>query len=83
MVNKGQIHMELGKIMMISSNLIKSDDKSVIEIEKIMKEDLKTNPRHQKSMNLTLISRRNWRLNRDNFSENLKNEKPKIKIKFT
>ena len=44
-----------------------------------MKEDLKKNPRNQKSMNLTLISRRKLRLNRDNFSENLKNEKPKIK----
>ena len=32
MVNKGQIHRELGKFFMLSSNLIKSDDKSVIEI---------------------------------------------------
>ena len=32
MVNMGQIHRELGKILMISSNLIKSDDESVIEI---------------------------------------------------
>ena len=32
MVNDGQIHKELGKILMISSNLIKSDDESVIEI---------------------------------------------------
>ena len=32
MVNKGQIHSELGKFMMISSNLIKSDDKLMIEI---------------------------------------------------
>ena len=32
MVNKGRIHMELGKILTISSNLIKSDDESVIEI---------------------------------------------------
>ena len=32
MVNKGQIHMELGKFLMISSNLIKLDDESVIEI---------------------------------------------------
>ena len=33
MVNKGRIHRELGKICRISSNLIKSDDESVIEIE--------------------------------------------------
>ena len=32
MVNKGQIHSELGKFMMISSNSIKSDDKLMIEI---------------------------------------------------
>ena len=32
MVNMGQIHRELGKFLMISLNLIKSDDKSVIEI---------------------------------------------------
>ena len=32
MVNKGQIYRELGKILMISSNFIKSDDESVIEI---------------------------------------------------
>ena len=32
MVNKGQIHKELGKFMMISSNLIKSYNESMIEI---------------------------------------------------
>ena len=32
MVNKGRIHRELGKFLMISSNLIKSDDKLMIEI---------------------------------------------------
>ena len=32
MVNKGPIHTELRKFMEISSNLIKSDDKSMIEI---------------------------------------------------
>ena len=32
MVNKGRIHKELGKFLMISSNLIKSDDESMIEI---------------------------------------------------
>ena len=34
MVNKGQIHRELGKILIIYSNLIKSDDESVIQIGK-------------------------------------------------
>ena len=34
-----------------------------------MKEDLKTNPRNQKSINLTLISRRNWKLKMDEVSE--------------
>ena len=33
MVNKSEIHRELGKLMMISSNLIKSDDELIIEIE--------------------------------------------------
>ena len=33
MVNKGRIHKELGKFMMFSMNLIKSDDESMIEIE--------------------------------------------------
>ena len=32
MVNKGQIHRDLGKFMMISLNLIKSDNKSMVEI---------------------------------------------------
>ena len=32
MVNLGRIHRELGKFFMISSNLIKSDDESMIEI---------------------------------------------------
>ena len=32
MVNKGRIHKELGKILMISSNLIKLDDESMVEI---------------------------------------------------
>ena len=32
MVNMGQIHRELGKFMMISSNLIKSDNELMIEI---------------------------------------------------
>ena len=34
MVNMGQIRRELEKFLMISSNLIKSDDESVIEIGK-------------------------------------------------
>ena len=32
MVNMGQIHGELGKFLMISSNLIKSDNESVRKI---------------------------------------------------
>ena len=32
MVNKGRIHRELGKFMMISSNLIKSDDELMVQI---------------------------------------------------
>ena len=32
MVNMGRIQMELGKFMMISLNLIKSDNESAIEI---------------------------------------------------
>ena len=34
MVNKGRIHMELVKFLMISLNLIKLDDESVIDIRK-------------------------------------------------
>ena len=34
MVNKGQIHREIRKFMMISSKLIKLDDESMIEIGK-------------------------------------------------
>ena len=33
MINMGRIHRELGKFLMIFSNLIKSDDESMIEIE--------------------------------------------------
>ena len=32
MVNKGRIHRELGKFMMISSNLIKLNDELMVEI---------------------------------------------------
>ena len=32
MVNMGRIHREIGKFLMISSNLIQSDNESVIEI---------------------------------------------------
>ena len=32
MVNKGRIHWEIRKFMMISSKLIKSDDESMIKI---------------------------------------------------
>ena len=32
MVNKGQIHKEIRKFIMFSSKLIKSDDKSMVEI---------------------------------------------------
>ena len=32
----GRIHTELGKFLMISSNLIKSDDESMIEIWKMI-----------------------------------------------
>ena len=32
MINMGRIHKELGKFLMISSNLIKSDNESVREI---------------------------------------------------
>ena len=32
MVNKGRIHREIRKFMMISSNFIKSDNESMIEI---------------------------------------------------
>ena len=33
MINIGRIHRELGKFLMISSNLIKSNNESMIEIE--------------------------------------------------
>ena len=36
MVNKGRIHRELGKILMISWNLIKSYNELVIEIGKMI-----------------------------------------------
>ena len=32
MVNMGRIHRELGKFLMVSSNLIKLDDESMIEM---------------------------------------------------
>ena len=71
MVNMGRIHKEVGKFLMISLNLIKSDDESMIERGKwyFMNEDLKTNPWNQKSMNLTMISRRNRRLKMGEISE--------------
>ena len=47
-----------------------------------MKEDLKTNPRNQKSMNLTLILWRNWRLKRYKISEICKNEVTEFKTEI-
>ena len=62
MVNMGQIHRELGKFFMVSSNLIKSDNESMMEnwgTWYFMKENFKTIPRNKKSSKLTLISWRN------------------------
>ena len=61
MVNKGRIHRKLGKILMISSNLIKSDNESVIEIGKMIfyERGLEDDSTKSKSMNLTLIAWRN------------------------
>ena len=64
MVNKARIHKELGKFFMLSSNLIKSDDESMIEIRQIDILRKRTRRRKQKSLNLTLILRRNQRLNK-------------------
>ena len=47
------------------------------------KEDLKTNPRNQKSLNLDLISQRNHQMNIGEISENENCEKPKIRMKLT
>ena len=44
-----------------------------------MKEDLKMNPWNQNSMNLTLISQRNWRLKWGDFSKMLNHEINEIK----
>ena len=44
-----------------------------------MKEDLKTILRNQKSSNLTLISRRNWRSKWGDFSENVNHENTEIR----
>ena len=47
------------EFFMISLNLIKSDDESMIEIGengRLLKEKFKTIPRNKKSLNLTLIS---------------------------
>ena len=41
------------------------------------------NPQNQKSLNLDLISRRNHRMNRGEFSENKNSENPKLRMKFT
>ena len=41
-----------------------------------------TNPQNQKSLNLTLISRRNERVNRGEIFEKLKSRKPKLRLKL-
>ena len=77
MINMGQIHMELGKFLMITLNLIKLYDELIIEIREngnFMKENFKTILQSKKSSNLTLISWRNLRSKRGVFSENWKNE---------
>ena len=49
MVNKGRIHREIGKFLMISSNLIKLDNESMIEIGDFDKKDnSNTIPRNKK-----------------------------------
>ena len=57
-----------------------------IEIRKFdifLKDDLKTNLRNQKSLNLDLISRRNHRMNMREISEIKIRERPKLKLKLT
>ena len=62
MVNKGRIHREIRKFLMFSSKLIKSDDKSMVEIREngiFWTNNFKLLPRNQESSKLILISRRN------------------------
>ena len=62
MVNMDQIHKELGKFLMISLNLIKSDDEWMIKIGEndiLSKRTSRRSHGIKKSSNLTLISRRN------------------------
>ena len=84
MVNKGQIHREFGKFLMISSNWSNWMMNRWLKLEKwnFMEEDLKKNPLNQKSMNLTLILRRNWRLNRGKFLKMKNNEIQKLRLKL-
>ena len=48
MVKKGRIHSELGKFLMISSNLIKSDNESMIEIGVDYERELQENSKESK-----------------------------------
>ena len=47
-----------------------------------MKEDSKTIPLNQKSLNLDLVSRRNHQMNRGGFSKNKNHENPKLRLKL-
>ena len=81
MVNMGQIHKELGKVLMISSNLIKSENESMIEFEEndiLWKRTSRRFHKIKKTSYLTLISRRNWRSKWDDFSEIVNRENTKI-----
>ena len=48
-----------------------------------MKEDSKTNPRNQKSLNLDFISRRNHQINISEISKNKNYENLKLRMKLT
>ena len=74
-----------GIFFMISSNLIKSDDESVIEIRQFDILGKRTRKRiHgiKKSMNLNLILQRNQRLNIGDFFENKNCKVTKLRMKF-
>ena len=47
-----------------------------------MKDELKTNPRNQKSLNLDLILLTNYRINKGEVSENKNREKSKLRMKL-
>ena len=72
MVNMGRIHRELGKFLMISLNLIKSDNESMIEIGEMIfyEKELEEDSTKSKIIEFNFDFAEKWKIEERGFFEN-------------